>query len=660
MAKVVRWKGEFPDIDGNQYTVEIYGESTGVAVKSITLGANPLITEEDDNDDLFTPIRTQTGTLEVLDPYGTLMEEIIPDDTLDRPIIVKRVSDGRVMWQGYISNDTFSQDYTYRDRVVTISVNGMIETMKKICATKPTSPIVSLGNVVRMYGDVLSDLHINYVFHAEQIDGVSFEDYICVYAVSLTEWPTDKHADGSIDMNPRVKPMGDVVPELCRLLNLRMRESGDTIYITGTSDINTIISSDMLRYKGKDHIFSTIAPYGTVVLSAEPDKIETGIRIPDMPRIPSLHMVADSGYRCQSYNYFYEQLQQDTYTNIELKQYHVQSEFYMPTDIEWGPLSSKMGYNRYSLARAKFAGIGEDMYAGAEWVKDWKGDEDKYNKASGNSGIYAIFYSLPTQAIHMFNKPIIRIVNGVSMIFNRGYLKLNMATKVAGFVRRDTGEAWYEKSFENMETFYVMYSLRVGGKYYDRDSRTWMDRITLNYFEMESESNEIYISVSEESLVGEMELCIYPYICNPNQGEKMICELLFKDLSVTYGNEAWYQDNEDANEFVADTGSVSKEEREVKLSYFTDQNNVISNNSLVNPSGKLIGQINGMLLEERLLQDVSLHSRKTRRAIELELSGIETPLPDVLVMIDRKKYIPVSDSVEWFLGRHTVKMIDVD
>ena len=81
---------------GTVYTLNI-GGGTGNAVP-LKGGAQPFVTQEDDDDDQFTPIRTQSGYIRIIDDGfaadGTTAfdwKDLVPDTDLSRPVTLTAV-----------------------------------------------------------------------------------------------------------------------------------------------------------------------------------------------------------------------------------------------------------------------------------------------------------------------------------------------------------------------------------------------------------------------------------------------------------------------------------------------------------------------------------------------------------------------------------------
>ena len=99
---------------GTVYTLNI-GGGTGAAIP-LKGGAQPFTTEEDNSDDMFTPIRTQTGYIRVVDDGkdyngnsigADWWKDLIPATDTSRPVSLTD-GNGNVVWQGFMQAQSFS------------------------------------------------------------------------------------------------------------------------------------------------------------------------------------------------------------------------------------------------------------------------------------------------------------------------------------------------------------------------------------------------------------------------------------------------------------------------------------------------------------------------------------------------------------------------
>ena len=104
---------------GTVYTLNI-GGGTGAAIP-LKGGEQPFTTQDDDSDDQFKPIRTQTGYIRIVDDArdikGNLIDstlsnpndwwkDLIPATDLSRPVTL--TAGGTVVWQGFMQSQNFS------------------------------------------------------------------------------------------------------------------------------------------------------------------------------------------------------------------------------------------------------------------------------------------------------------------------------------------------------------------------------------------------------------------------------------------------------------------------------------------------------------------------------------------------------------------------
>ena len=94
---------------GTTYTVNI-GGGTGAAIP-LKGGAQPFTTQEDDSDDMFTPIRTQTGYIRIVDDGKDAngnawnWKDLLPATDTSRPVTL--TAGGSVVWQGFMQAQNF-------------------------------------------------------------------------------------------------------------------------------------------------------------------------------------------------------------------------------------------------------------------------------------------------------------------------------------------------------------------------------------------------------------------------------------------------------------------------------------------------------------------------------------------------------------------------
>jgi hypothetical protein len=168
MAKAVRWRIPFVStIDKISYRIDIYDETgswSGITV--LDGGPSPFVTNEDDNDDVYSPIRIQTGTIQVCTamPSGGILklEDILPDNNTSRPVRLIDNEDDSIMWQGFLSCEAYNQDYIGTPQILSLPVNSVLEAMASVeCDPTKLYGVQRVYNIIgyalKEMGDLLGD-----------------------------------------------------------------------------------------------------------------------------------------------------------------------------------------------------------------------------------------------------------------------------------------------------------------------------------------------------------------------------------------------------------------------------------------------------------------------------------------------------------------------
>lgn len=137
MIKVIRWQVPFVSLQGTHYRVDIYDEGyTGNPVV-LTAGETPFTTDEDDSDDFFHPVRSQSGTLQVctLKPDGNYitLDDLLPANNIARAVrLINLDNSNAIEWQGFLSCEAYSQDYTGIPQILDLPLISVLEAMASV------------------------------------------------------------------------------------------------------------------------------------------------------------------------------------------------------------------------------------------------------------------------------------------------------------------------------------------------------------------------------------------------------------------------------------------------------------------------------------------------------------------------------------------------
>ena len=160
MSKAVKWQIPFVStIEKTKYRIDIYAEGYSGNPIQLLGGPQPFVTEENKSDDFFTPVRSQTGNIQVctaIPAGGTLsLDDILPANNIDHPVRLVSISGNTetIEWQGFLSCEAYSQSYTSIPQILTLPVISVLEAMDSVQAD--TEHLSGLKTVVVTINDIM-------------------------------------------------------------------------------------------------------------------------------------------------------------------------------------------------------------------------------------------------------------------------------------------------------------------------------------------------------------------------------------------------------------------------------------------------------------------------------------------------------------------------
>lgn len=118
---MAQWIIPFCSLSGTEYEIVIDGMSSA---RTLTGGPSPIVIDEDDTDDFFAPVRTQTGEVTYWDATGRMWRELISATAGENKVeLYKKDGSSRTMiWQGYLAPATYSGSFVpeAKNRTVTV------------------------------------------------------------------------------------------------------------------------------------------------------------------------------------------------------------------------------------------------------------------------------------------------------------------------------------------------------------------------------------------------------------------------------------------------------------------------------------------------------------------------------------------------------------
>lgn len=243
LAMSVRWEIKFRSLRTDTlHTVKVYDNAYSGTPAQLVGAADPFVTQEIDDENMFLPVRTQSGYLRIADTGRDLVgnpfdwTDLIPDSTFDRPIELYAGEDNLVLkWQGYIKPETFDASYPSADvEVRSFPVECCLSALSSIDLTiVPESNISTFAGL--LYTFFYNDLTANANVYFQGTNAVT--DWLHVKLDQLV-------LEG--------KSQFDALNEICRFWGWTCRTDAGNIYFASADDSSQMEDGDWTRINVQD------------------------------------------------------------------------------------------------------------------------------------------------------------------------------------------------------------------------------------------------------------------------------------------------------------------------------------------------------------------------------------------------------------------------
>lgn len=226
---------------GTVYTLNI-GGGTGAAIP-LKGGAQPFTTQEDDSDDMFTPIRTQTGYIRIVDDgkdaNGTAWnwKDLLPATDTSRPVTL--TVGGTVVWQGFMQAQNFGGVLYGNPQEREFPVQCPLTALSASDVDATNRELRNFAYIIKQAFDNLTGITINnFIFQG----GTKAQDIL----LKLVDWQNlVSEEDGVI--SGRYDNL-QVLTDVCAFWGWTCRTCGQNVYFTCADDATLMSDALILSY----------------------------------------------------------------------------------------------------------------------------------------------------------------------------------------------------------------------------------------------------------------------------------------------------------------------------------------------------------------------------------------------------------------------------
>ncbi len=690
--------------DKNAYTVNVYEWDYAGDVVTLTGASEPFVTQEDDDTDIFTPVRTQTGYLRVIDTTGgKLLEEMMPANNTEKP--VRLMLGDTVCWQGFLAAQGYSQPWDNHKNKIEFQVISLLAALEYISA--PTTYVGKTYKLSQLMSDAVSVMSkgdssiydIKSVVVSDMPNPQSMLSYTLDFSTFIDK--EEVNNEGSTTKVNVGNSFKDCIEAVCQFLGVSLRENGNTLLYSRYDDGNSVIRSTTIsRGLTTNNLLDVVDFRGasnTTAYSQGAKVVKVTLSLPSLDTsfgIPSVETTSDEPTIFDTYGdhklYVQEHTPVDT-SEVAYKyyEYNWHTATYIGTSNYADFISRTVlhGYNpdpySYTESDAK-----SHLFTGAFPVRFYNllSDTDiitlkdgiYFNTQYQNAGLVPDTSSVGCRPIVTFSS--VSSINMASGYLRFSFSVLNLFNAGSTyFTDPDYDDVLMDKSLLKSLSIAVI----CCGKYWSRESSKWVDEETtfgVYFDENESETNYTsdmrldttdgyFIPVS--GMTGTVQFVIYDRcITNPQKtwGNHHCYTHIIYDLVVEYleqKNIAAGSSSSNTYRRELTTNGFS-DTKVISLSVGTNNNNSTLPCFILNPSTgeevQKFGYINiDGTNEERperhLLNRMAIYYNEVRRSLRATIhSGLDLMLARYLY--NNRLYFGVDAQHNWRDDTQEVKFIE--
>lgn len=244
MAFNIFWKIKFKSLRaGTDYTVNIWKDGSLPSGYPLTLkgGAQPFTTQEDDDDDMFAPVRTHSGYIRIVDDGKAInysnsevsfnWKELLPETDTDRPVTLTHVENGATVvdWQGTMQAQNFGGGLYGNPQERDFPIQCPLTVASREYVSTSVHDIKNFSYLLLSVLNAIPE-----ICRPSRIviqGGIDAKDWMTkqVDWLNFIEQDDENNATGKYDY-------GTVLEDLCYFWGFTARTSGTTMYLTCVDD----------------------------------------------------------------------------------------------------------------------------------------------------------------------------------------------------------------------------------------------------------------------------------------------------------------------------------------------------------------------------------------------------------------------------------------
>lgn len=270
----IHWQIPFMSLRSNPamvYTVNIYDDDYSGNPVVLKGGAEPFTTEEEDSENQFAEIRTQTGYLRYVDDgfaadgiTAVNWKDILPETDTDRPVTLTD-SGGNVKWQGFMQAQNFSGTLYGNPQERELPIQCALSVLEGSKINYEQTSVKNFAYLLKQIIDSIPSICRPNTIH------IGGGNDAKLWLLKCIDWQNFVETDEDNNLSAKYS-MYQCLEDMCRFWGWTARTHGQHLYLTCTDDDAeqswlTLSDSQLTTMAGGTAAGSVSSTWGNLILS---------------------------------------------------------------------------------------------------------------------------------------------------------------------------------------------------------------------------------------------------------------------------------------------------------------------------------------------------------------------------------------------------------
>lgn len=208
-------------------------DQTGAEQVELIPAAEPFVTQEDDDEDAFAFIRTQTGSIKVVDTGDVNWRSIMPSNDLDKPVTLEVMN--TPVWVGYLQSESYGGELYGNPQEREFAVQCPLSVLRAVQVTTQETELHNFAYILKYIIDSLPSYTNNAndpVVNRVIVQGGS---YARQWLLNLVDWQNFINQSDE-DGDTAKYNLYEILEDICRFWGWTARILQRTLYLTRNDD----------------------------------------------------------------------------------------------------------------------------------------------------------------------------------------------------------------------------------------------------------------------------------------------------------------------------------------------------------------------------------------------------------------------------------------